>query len=84
MSGDTYLSQDKLTFCPEVIGSRKSPYVISISEATGINSVNADVSRKMRIYSIEGVMIDSEAGLETIQKLNRGIYIIDGQKFIVK
>lgn len=84
VSGDTYLSQDKLTFCPEVIGSRKSPYVISISEATGINSVNADVSRKMRIYSIEGVMIDSEAGLETIQKLNRGIYIIDGQKFIVK
>ena len=76
-------AKDIVTFGQEVLGSRKAPFTITVSEVTGINSVT-DSSRKMKVYSIEGVLINSEATAETLKKLSRGIYVIDGQKFMVK
>lgn len=84
ITGDTYFAKDHLTFRPELIGSRKSPYVITVSETTGISDATSDTNHKMKIYSIEGVVIAPEATLETIQGLRRGLYIIDGQKLMVK
>lgn len=82
-NGDTYFAKEIVTFGQEVLGSRKAPFTITVSEVTGINSVT-DSSRKMKVYSIEGVLINSEATAETLKKLSRGIYVIDGQKFMVK
>ena len=82
-SDDTYVSSEVLTFQEDVIGSRKSPYIINIDAPTGIASL-ADTPQKMKVYSIEGILIDSEATPETIKRLQRGIYIINGKKFWVK
>ena len=83
-NGDTYFAKENVTFGQEILGSRKAPFAITVSsEPTGINSV-ADSSRKMKVYSIEGVLINSEATTETLKMLSRGVYIIDGQKFMVK
>lgn len=82
-NGDTYIAKENVTFCPEVIGSRKAPYTITVSEITGIHNVE-DTSRKMKIYSIEGILIDAEATTESLKKLSRGIYIVDGQKIMIK
>lgn len=82
-NGNTFLAKENATFIPDVLGSRKAPFTITVSETTAINNV-IDSSHKMKIYSIEGVLIDSEATTESLKKLSRGIYIIDGQKFIVK
>lgn len=82
-NGDTFYAKETVSFHPEVIGSRKAPFTITVSEATAINNIT-DSSRKMKIYSIEGVLINSEATVESLKKLSRGIYIIDGQKFMVK
>lgn len=82
-NGDTFLAKETVTFNSEVLGSRKAPFTITVSETTAINNVT-DSSRKMKIYSIEGVLINSEATTESLKKLSRGIYIIDGQKFMIK
>lgn len=83
MNGDTYFAKETVTFRSDVLGSRKAPFNITISETTAINDIT-ESSRKMKIYSIEGILINSEATAESLKKLSRGIYIIDGQKFMVK
>ena len=83
MNGDTYFAKETVTFRSDVLGSRKAPFNITISETTAINDIT-ESSRKMKIYSIEGILINSEATTESLKKLSRGIYIIDGQKFMVK
>lgn len=82
-TGDTFFAKETVIFNPDVVGSRKAPFTITISGTTAINNIT-DSSRKMKIYSIEGVLINSEATTESLKKLSRGIYIIDGQKFMVK
>lgn len=83
-NGNTYIAQQNLTFTPEVIGSRKVPYALTLSETTGVHNVNGDATRRMRIYNVEGILIDADATIESLKKLERGIYIIDGQKFMIK
>ena len=83
-NGNTYIAQQNLTFTPEVIGSRKVPYALTLSETTGVHNVNGDATRRIRIYNVEGILIDADATIESLKKLERGIYIIDGQKFMIK
>lgn len=82
-NGNTFFANEIVTFKSDVLGSRKAPFTITVSEATAIKDIS-DSSRKMKIYSIEGVLINSEATARSLKKLSRGIYIIDGQKFMVK
>lgn len=84
-NGDTFVAKESLPFDSEVIiGSRKKPYTLSPTCATGIHEAFGNSSRKMSVYSVEGVLIDSNATPETLKKLKRGIYIIDNQKVVVK
>lgn len=82
-NGDTFFAKETVTFDSTVLGSRKAPFTITVSGTTAINGIT-DSSHKMKIYSIEGVLINPEATAESLKKLSRGIYIIDGLKFIVK
>ena len=83
-NGGTYLAKEHLTFSPEVVGSRRAPYTLTISETTGIDGARNLGARNMKVYSIDGVLVNPDATLADILKLERGVYIIDGQKFIVK
>lgn len=82
-NGNTYLAKENVTFSQQVLGSRKAPFVITPVGTTGMANVN-DSLRKMRIYSIEGVLINPEATTDSLKRLKSGIYIVDGQKFVVK
>lgn len=82
-NGDTFFAKEIVTFNSDVLGSRKAPFTITVSEATAINHAT-DSSHKMKVYGIDGVLVNSEATVESLKKLSRGIYIIDGQKFMVK
>ena len=83
-NGDTYMAKESMSFESEVIGSRRNPFTIDLSSTTGINGSYENSSRKMRIYSIEGMLIEADATAETLKKLRRGIYVIDNQKVVVK
>ncbi|MEG1581207.1 MAG: hypothetical protein RR386_08110, partial [Bacteroidaceae bacterium] len=82
-NGDTYIAKENVAFSQVIIGSRKAPYTIAFTETTGIHSLN-DTSRKLKIYNPLGVLINSKATIESLKKLSRGIYIVNGKKFIVK
>ena len=49
----------------------------SVSEFTTI-------SHGKRVYSLSGILVSPEADQKTIDGLPRGIYIIEGKKYLVK
>ena len=74
--------QDALTFKEDVLGSRTSPYDFNIDIMTGIENILAD-GKELRIYSIDGYLIDAHATVKTLKKLVKGVYIINGKKYVV-
>ena len=82
-NGDVYMVKETLTFQEDIIGSRTSPYLLTIGDATAIQPLEYN-THKMKVYSVEGRLIKADATKETLKSLERGIYIIDGQKFVVK
>ncbi len=82
-SGETFLTNETLRFRDDVVGSRKSPYILHIGSATGIDSLT-DNGRPMTVYSLEGILISRNATLKALRKLPKGVYIVNGQKCFIK
>lgn len=78
----TYFANEVLTFCNDVVGSRKSPFAITINNSTGIDLF--DNSKTMTVYTLEGVLISRDATLKTLRRLPKGIYVVNGQKCFIK
>lgn len=83
VTGNVYKTNESLVFSDRIVGTRKSPYKITIGDATGILLPQSD-NHKVCVYTINGILIDAEATSETIEKLPKGVYIINGQKYIVR
>lgn len=79
---ESILVQDALTFKEDVLGSRTSPYDFNIDIMTGIENILSD-GKELRIYSIDGYLIDAHATVKTLKKLVKGVYIINGKKYVV-
>ena len=79
---ESILVQDALTFKEDVLGSRTSPYDFNIDIMTGIENILAD-GKELQIYSIDGYLIDAHATVKTLKKLVKGVYIINGKKYVV-
>ena len=82
-TGETFMASDTLQFRNDIVGSRKAPYEINISDISGVNGIDEGLHR-MKIYTPTGILIDGDADFETIKTLTPGIYIIDGRKVLVK
>lgn len=82
-NADTYMANETLLFTSDIVGSRKLPFAITIGDANGINSLVTD-GKEITIYSVEGLLINRNAKMEDIKKLHRGVYIVNGKKYLVK
>ncbi|MDE6697616.1 MAG: hypothetical protein K2K25_12120 [Muribaculaceae bacterium] len=54
----------------------------SFIESSGVEIISEQ--NKIIIYSIDGLLINDDATLETIQNLEKGVYIINGVKYIAR
>lgn len=82
-TGEVFVAPEMLTFRDDVVGSRKSPYVLHIGGSTGIDSL-VDDGRQMTVYSLEGILVSRNATLKTLKKLPKGVYIVNGHKCFIK
>lgn len=82
-AGETFMAKETLTFTSDIVGSRKSPYIINVGEATGMGVISLD-NNDIVIYTVEGLLINKKATLNDIKRLSRGVYIINGRKYLVK
>ena len=83
LDGKTVLVKETLEFQNEVIGNRNTPFILNVKDATGINAVSSDING-MDIYNVNGTIVAKDANVKTLRKLQRGVYIINGQKYIIK
>lgn len=82
-TGETFVVEEMLPFSNNVIGNRKSPFRLTFDNATCIETVIAKDS-DLKVYSIDGVLLYNDASVKELEKLPKGIYIVDGRKHIVK
>lgn len=82
-TGSSYVANETLQFRDDVIGSRKSPFAITFGNTTGIEQWNGDQT-PITVYSLEGILIGRNMTFKMLQKLPKGVYIINGQKCYVK
>ena len=81
-TGETFAAAETLTFVSDVVGSRKSPYAVSISTTTGISQQMADTP--MAIYTLDGILVSRDATIRMLHTLPKGVYIVNGRKTVVK
>ena len=83
VTGDTFLADETLKFRNDVVGSRKSPFVLNFSSTTGINGLGFG-QQPMTIYNLQGILVSREATLNTLRRLPKGVYIFGGKKVVIK
>lgn len=81
-AGETYMANETLKFANDVVGSRMAPYAITVGDATGIGVISLE-NNDIVIYSVDGLLINKKASLNDIKRLARGVYIINGKKYLV-
>jgi len=82
-TGDTFVADETLQFCSDVVGSRKNPFIFNIGATTGIDQLS-DGSRPMTVYTLEGILVSRDATLKSLHTLPKGVYIVNGRKCYVK
>ena len=82
-ASETYMANETLKFANDVVGSRMAPYAITVGDATGIGVISLE-NNEIVIYSVDGLLINKKASLNDIKRLARGVYIINGKKYLVK
>lgn len=58
-------------------------WILFQGEETSVSEFTT-ISHGKRVYSLSGVLVSPEADQKTIEGLPRGIYIIDGKKYLIK
>ncbi len=83
-TGETYEATEGMVFTDDVVGSRHSPYTISIGATPdGISSALSGTPR-LRVYTADGILVSGNATRQTLERLPKGVYIINGKKYVVK
>ncbi len=67
----------------QVMGSKETVVVFNITaEAQGIQAITVDA--EVVVYNIAGVAVAQGKASEVLKSLTKGIYIVNGKKFVVK
>lgn len=82
-TGELATTNETLTFRNDVVGSRKSPYAFTMGETTGIDAIGLDAG-PMTVYAVDGRLISKDATQQSLRRLPKGIYIVNGHKCYVK
>ena len=83
ISGERYLIPESMTFISDVIGSYQAPHTLYIDIYTSIE-LPIDKKANISVYNVHGILLYPDATIKDINMLPAGLYIINGQKFIVK
>lgn len=74
-----YYSRDNITFENDIVGFYNNPvYIVLGDEATSVNGVGVKAKESDGTYSVSGIKVGSD------RPLQKGIYIKDGRKVVIK
>ena len=83
LTSETFESNEVLKFRDDVVGSCKNPFALNIGNSTGIDILQSS-GVPMTVYSLQGTLISNDATWKMLQRLPKGVYIVNGQKCFIK
>jgi hypothetical protein len=82
-TGDKTEIAETMSFREDLIGNRKSPYILDLDFATGIDAIFAH-GKIVKVYNLQGILMDGFATRKSMEKLPAGVYIVNGKKLVRK
>lgn len=82
-TGDKTEIAETMNFREDLIGNRKSPYILDLDFATGIDAIFAH-GKIVKVYNLQGILMDGFATRKSMEKLPAGVYIVNGKKLVRK
>lgn len=82
-TGDKTEIAETMSFREDLIGNRKSPYILDLDFATGIDAIFAH-GKTVKVYNLQGILMDGFATRKSMEKLSAGVYIVNGKKLVRK
>lgn len=76
-----------VTILGQLYGGEPSPEVVIVyvvEQPSGIKGISADADGLYRVYGINGVNVLTTADILDLDNLAKGIYIINGRKYIIR
>lgn len=69
----------------QVLSSKETVVVFNITEeARGIKGIALDADADVVVYNVAGVVVANGKASEVLKSLTKGIYIVNGKKYVVK
>lgn len=68
-------------------GSQGSPDIrvdYTLSDYSGVEGITPDSDGNVTVYSIDGRLVMKDMPAESLKNLKRGIYVVNGKKYIIK
>ena len=73
-----------LATCPEIEAGEHALSILLGEKPDGISNTLEKVAKSGNIYSADGKLVRANGTLNDMQKLGKGIYILNGVKVLVK
>ena len=80
-TGEMYAAKQTLNFVSDVVGSRLEPLEVSAETVTGIENLYGN-SRRMTVYTLDGILVSRDATPRDLRQLPKGVYIVNGRKMV--
>ena len=82
-TGDKTEIAETVSFKEDLVGNRKSPYILDLDFATGLDAIFAN-GKTVKVYNLQGILMDGFATRKSMEKLPAGVYIVNGKKLVRK
>lgn len=82
-TGKQFVATEEASFAEEVTGTPTVPYVFNFDVVTSVVDWRK-TEKGMTIYSVDGLLLHKNGTLKTLEKLPKGVYIINGCKYVIR
>jgi len=85
-TGQTFEARETLSFVSDVVGSRRQPFVFTISAvADRLSSpLLLEGQGEASVYTLDGILVSRRATPAVLSQLPKGVYIVGGRKVCIK
>jgi hypothetical protein len=83
VDGKVYTAKQAVGYTVDAVcGSYSQPFVISLGDATGISEIEDGANGNNSVYDLQGRKIVTDKAAN--RKLGKGVYVVNGQKKVMK
>lgn len=68
----------------QIVNSKETVVTITVTGSNAIRDIRIDADINVTVYDVTGVLVGNGKASDVLTKLTKGLYIVNGKKFIIK